>query len=79
MTAEPADGPELWLVSPGMPPVRFGFNERLRADAIETVVRLRRMGLQVRLVSGDRIEQVTRIASALGIEQWRAGCSPVEG
>ncbi|MFO1027887.1 MAG: heavy metal translocating P-type ATPase metal-binding domain-containing protein [Acetobacteraceae bacterium] len=73
-----ADGPELWLARPGAAPVRFSFDERLRADALDVVARLRGMGLRLRLISGDRPEPVARIAAALGIEDWRAGCTPVE-
>jgi Cu2+-exporting ATPase len=73
-----AAGPELWLDRPGRPPLRFGFDERLRADAVQTVDRLRAMGVKLALLSGDRPAQVERIAAALGIEDWRAGCSPVD-
>jgi Cu2+-exporting ATPase len=73
-----AAGPELWLARPGAALVRFGFAERLRADAVETIGRLRTMGLALKLVSGDRPAQVERIATALGIEDWRAGCSPLD-
>jgi P-type Cu2+ transporter len=73
-----ATGPELWLARPRMAPVRFGFDERLRPDAVRTLDRLRRMGLALKLVSGDRPAQVERIAAALGITDWRAGCTPVE-
>jgi len=72
----PADGPEMWLVRPGMAPVRFCFAERPRADAVEVAGKLRAMGLGVKLVSGDRAEQVERIAGLLGITDWRAGCTP---
>ncbi len=77
-TDDAAAGPELWLARPGTAPIRFGFDERLRVDAVETVGRLRAMGLSLKLVSGDRPEQVERVAEALGIEDWRAGCSPVD-
>jgi P-type Cu2+ transporter len=76
--AEAATGPELWFVRPVEAPVRFGFDERLRIDAADTIARVRAKKLRLRLVSGDRPEQVARIAAALGIEDWRAGCSPVE-
>jgi Cu2+-exporting ATPase len=74
----PAAGPELWLARPGMVPVRFCFDERLRTDAVAVVGRLGGLGLDLKLVSGDRPEQVERIAAALGIEAWQAGCTPVD-
>jgi Cu2+-exporting ATPase len=73
-----AAGPEMWLARPGRAPVRFCFDERPRADALETVRRLRAMGLTLHLISGDRAEQVQRIAAMLGIEDWRARCTPVD-
>ncbi|MDR3535522.1 MAG: HAD-IC family P-type ATPase, partial [Acetobacteraceae bacterium] len=76
--ASAADGPELWLARPDCPPVRFAFDERLRPDARATVNRLRCMGLEVRMLSGDRAGSVARIAATLGITEWQAGCSPVE-
>jgi Cu2+-exporting ATPase len=71
-------GPEIWLVRPGRPAVRFGFDERLRADAAEVAERLRGMGLTLKLVSGDLPEQVAHIAAQVGISDWQASCSPVE-
>jgi 3-deoxy-D-manno-octulosonate 8-phosphate phosphatase KdsC-like HAD superfamily phosphatase len=73
-----AAGPELWFSRPGQPPVRFTFAERPRFDAVETITRLRRMGLKARLLSGDREASVARIAAAVGIDDWRARCSPIE-
>ena len=76
--ADDSGGPELWFGRVGQPPVRFTFAERPRHDAIETIRRLRAMGLKIRLLSGDRAASVARIAGAVGIEDWRAECSPVE-
>ena len=81
-SSEPAGtaggGAELWLAQPGIPPLRFGFSEHLRTDAVETVARLRRMGLTVRLLSGDRAGAVQRLAGQLGITDWRAECRPAD-
>jgi Cu2+-exporting ATPase len=73
-----SEGAELWLAQPGIPPLRFGFSEHLRTDAVETVARLRRMGLTVRLLSGDRTGAVQRLAERLGITEWRAECRPAD-
>jgi P-type Cu2+ transporter len=73
-----AAAPELWLSRPGLAPVRFTFAERPRFDAAATVARLRSMGLRVRLLSGDRAASVAHIGAAVGIDDWRAQCSPVE-
>jgi Cu2+-exporting ATPase len=71
-------GPELWLSRTGEAPVRFRFAERPRRDAAETIARLRAMGLQVRLLSGDNAASVSTIAAAVGIDDWRAECSPID-
>jgi P-type Cu2+ transporter len=71
-------GPEIWLTRPGAAPVRFHFNEQPREDARDTIDRLRAMGLEVKLLSGDSAGQVQRIASMVGIGDWRANCKPAE-
>ena len=65
--APAATSPELWLSRPGHPPVRFAFDEVVRADAAATVARLRGLGLDVHLLSGDRAASVRQVAAALGI------------
>ena len=72
----PADGPELWLARPGAAPVRFAFTDPLRADAAEVVRRLKARGKAVRLLSGDRVATVERVAESLGIADWEAACTP---
>ena len=71
-------GPELWLARPGRAPVRFGFAERLREDAVDVMTHLRAIGLDVHLASGDHRPSVQRIAAVLGIEEWEAERSPVQ-
>lgn len=70
------DGPELWLVRPGRPPLRVPFTDRLREDAAAVVAGLRRRGYDVRLLSGDRKEVVARAAREAGIDDWRGGVDP---
>jgi P-type Cu2+ transporter len=71
-------GPELWLARPNHAPVRFAFEETLREDAAATVSRLRAQRLKIHLLSGDRADSVARVATALGIDNWHAECSPVQ-
>lgn len=73
-----AAGPELWLLRPGEAPQLFRFDDRLRSDAAEVVAALRRRGLAVELLSGDREATVAGVAAALGIETWRAAQSPAD-
>ena len=77
MAGQPGNGPEVWLARPGREAVCFRFAERLRSDAAACVAALRGMGLEVRLLSGDRASAVSRMAAPAGITDWRAECSPV--
>jgi Cu2+-exporting ATPase len=72
------EGPEMWLARPGVAPVRFGFVETLREDAAVTLTRLRAMGLEVHLLSGDRASAVASVAQAIGIGTWQAEQTPVQ-
>ena len=60
-------GPELWFARPGRTPLRFSFADPPRADAAEVVAELKRRGLHVALLSGDRESTVAEVATALGI------------
>jgi len=66
----------VWLARPGAPSVMFAFEDRLRPDAHETVANLKRAGLDVWILSGDREAAVARTADTLGIAQWRAAQRP---
>ncbi len=52
--------------------------QKLRPDAVETVERLRKLGLDLVILSGDRNESVRPIADALGIAQWQGALTPAE-
>ncbi len=69
-------GPELWFARPGIPPARFAFRDRLRADAAAVVAGLRMRGLDVVLLSGDRSGVVAAVAGDVGISVWHAACQP---
>ncbi len=68
----------LWFVRPGLEPVAFHFEDKLREDAAETVDALRRAGFEVSLCSGDRTGAVEGAARAVHIEEWHAGMKPHE-
>jgi len=70
--------PELWLSRPGRAPVRFAFEDTLRPGAAETLAALKKMGLGVVLLSGDRPAATAKVARRLGIEHWSARCSPAD-
>lgn len=69
---------EMWLAAEGRAPVRFAFRDAPRADAAELIRWLRRQGLSVSLLSGDRPGAVRPLAEALGIADWRAECRPAD-
>jgi len=54
----------------------FVLAEDLRPGACEAVAALRRQGLQVHLLSGDRPEAAAALAGRVGIDRVRGGCSP---
>jgi Cu2+-exporting ATPase len=72
---------------PGLSHVYFAYGTRslviavaqgLRPDAAETIARLRGLGLDLRILSGDRAETVAPVARALGIAQWGAALKPAD-
>ena len=55
---------------------RFVLSEALRAEAARVVRTLRQAGVQVLLLSGDRVAAVQQIAARAGIEQAYGDCTP---
>jgi Cu2+-exporting ATPase len=56
----------------------FRVRQALRADAAATVAALRARGLDVIILSGDRVEAVEAAAVALDVRDWRAPMKPAE-
>ena len=54
----------------------FELHETLRAEAQQVVSAWRQQGLSVQILSGDAQAAVAEVAAALGIAQFRGGCSP---
>lgn len=74
-----ADGAaELWFNDGANPPVRFAFADALRADAADTIAALKRRGITVELVSGDRPSAGAEAAREAGIEKWAGDASPAD-
>ena len=69
-------GSEVWLAARSGVLARFELRDELRADAAQTVARLRADGLRVHLLSGDHADAVASVAEALGVERVCAGASP---
>ncbi len=73
-----AGSASLWFVGPGMEPLAFRFEDKLRDDAAKTVEALRRAHFAVALLSGDRKDAVAAAANAAHIEEWHAAMKPHE-
>ncbi len=54
----------------------IAISQQLRPDAIDVIKALRELGLDLRILSGDRPEAVAPIAAELGIEYWQGGLKP---
>lgn len=76
--APTATAPELWLCTPGDPPVRFAFADRLREDAADVVAALGRRGFRLQLLSGDQPAVVADVARSVGIDDWQATMRPAD-
>jgi Cu+-exporting ATPase len=75
---EAAGGTLSWLVrrTDGAPLALFGFNDRLRDTAAPAVTRLRAMGIEVALLTGDTAGSAEAAARAAGIAESRARLLP---
>ncbi|MEX0969946.1 MAG: heavy metal translocating P-type ATPase [Paracoccaceae bacterium] len=65
-----------WLRLGQNPAIELVFEDDARADAADTVARLRAAGLGVSLLSGDAEGPVARMADRLGIKTWVARATP---
>ncbi|MGL4973882.1 MAG: copper-translocating P-type ATPase, partial [Bosea sp. (in: a-proteobacteria)] len=58
--------------------VVFAIQQVLRPDAAETVARLKALGLEIEILSGDREAAVSNAAKALGIAKAASGLTPAD-
>ncbi len=56
----------------------FAVRQRLRADAAGAIATLRKAGIEVEILSGDREAAVRHAAETLGVHEWRAGVTPAD-
>ncbi|WP_316233032.1 cation-translocating P-type ATPase [Bradyrhizobium sp. SZCCHNPS2010] len=56
----------------------FSVRQGLRPDAARIIAGLKRRGIAVEILSGDRQAAVKAAAEALGIREWRAGVTPAD-
>jgi len=76
--AEPGEGQWIALASPGQLLAWFRVDSPLRSGAASLVSELQAAGLEVWLASGDRADNVHRIAARLGIANVLADCTPAD-
>lgn len=76
--ASGANTSEAWFRLGDEAPVRFAFDDELRADAADTVAKLENRGLALEMLSGDQEGPARRIASAAGLSAWKANLSPAD-
>jgi P-type Cu2+ transporter len=76
--ASRADVTEVAVTADGSLVARFEFSDPLRADAAEAIERVDAMRIPVRMLSGDAIGPVTRVANLAGIWNAQAGLLPEE-
>lgn len=58
--------------------MRFVFADAPREDAASAVAELKRRGLGVEMLSGDRETAAREVATLLGIADWRANVTPAD-
>ncbi|MEO8807966.1 MAG: cation-translocating P-type ATPase [Burkholderiaceae bacterium] len=71
-----AAGAQVWFGDERGALACFEFDEALRADAADTIGRLRDAGLATALLSGDAPERVRRVAERLGVTDAEGHASP---
>ena len=69
---------EIWVSVDGQPVASYQFADALRSDAKETILKLKALGLNPILLSGDRTNVAEDIAAQLGIETAFGDLSPID-
>jgi Cu2+-exporting ATPase len=80
---EVKDGPEdawqeVWFVEGANPPVRFIFEDEVRAGAEEVIKKLSDMHFDIAVISGDREKPVAELCHRLSIKEYYAQQLPNE-
>jgi P-type Cu2+ transporter len=70
------DGANVHLVSDAGWIASFEIVETIKPDAANCVREVTKKGLQVEVLSGDKVESVQRVANVIGIHHVFGGCSP---
>ena len=69
----------IWVSSDGEPIAAFLVRDRIRSDAVRTMLRLRSAGLRrIILLTGDRVDNAAEVADLLGLSEVQANASPAD-
>ncbi|NBX00276.1 MAG: cadmium-translocating P-type ATPase, partial [Methylophilaceae bacterium] len=66
----------VWLSDETRLLATFVFADQARQEAKELIQKLKQQGLQVSILSGDSAEAVSHFAKLVGVDDWKAACSP---
>lgn len=69
---------ESWFQLADAAPVRFVFDDSLRAEATQTIVALSKRGIASEMLTGDRKGPAERIAAQAGIVAWQSEMTPTD-
>jgi Cu2+-exporting ATPase len=69
---------ELYFACGNQAPIRFAFEDTMRADAAQTIAALSALGIGHCVLSGDRVGAVARAAKAAGIARFEGELNPFE-
>jgi Cu2+-exporting ATPase len=69
---------ELWFSAPDVAPTRFAFADTLRSDAAPALAKLKALGIELQLLSGDRPEVVADITKNLPFTVARGALKPAD-
>ena len=74
--AWPGEGMQVYLCDSLGLVARFELGESVRPGALEAVAALNAAGIEVHLLSGDRLASVSQLANRLGIAKAQGDCTP---
>lgn len=73
-----ADGPETCLSINGKLVETFRFEDQPREDAVEAIATLKRNGLKLGIISGDKLPAVQKLADYLGVDNFQGEVLPAD-
>lgn len=76
--ATAANGPETCLSIDGMLVETFRFEDSPREDAAAAIAALKKDGLKLAIISGDRLPAVRQLADYLGVDDYRGAVLPAD-